>query len=98
MEAHFYSSNKHVMHTENISGLHAGFCAYVNDAVKHSGNALERLGSWSNRNVSDDTSLEKITSWKLLFSSYTEDLQLDLVCKCLDKIISFAVSHHIQIS
>ena len=99
MEEWFYSSNwcKRPIHTENVSGLQAGFYAYINDAFKHGSNVLQKLGSWNNRNVSDDTSLEKITSWKLLFSSYAEDLQLDLVCKDLDKIISFAVSLHIQI-
>ncbi|KMT04854.1 hypothetical protein BVRB_7g170240 isoform A [Beta vulgaris subsp. vulgaris] len=91
LEKEFYSSRNNDQPStsvEDLAVLEAGIGASLNYMFTYIGNALQKLGSWNDRNTSDEALLVKITSWKSLFDSFAADLRLDLISQELDKLIS----------
>ncbi|XP_021720497.1 midasin-like [Chenopodium quinoa] len=74
---------------EDLTGLEAEINASLSDMFRHIGSALQELGSWSDRDASDEDLLMKITSWKPLFDSFVANFRLDLISQSLDKLISY---------
>ena len=97
VENDFYSTNgdRHSVSSEDLSCLEAGIGASLHDIFRYIGNALQELGSWSNKDLSDDA-LSEVSAWKLLFDSFASDLRLELIIQELDKLISYAVSFIIR--
>ncbi|XP_057535568.1 midasin isoform X3 [Amaranthus tricolor] len=91
VENDFYSTNgdRHSVSSEDLSCLEAGIGASLHDIFRYIGNALQELGSWSNKDLSDDA-LSEVSAWKLLFDSFASDLRLELIIQELDKLISYA--------
>ncbi|GMH22037.1 hypothetical protein Nepgr_023880 [Nepenthes gracilis] len=84
-----------IMHEENnfcavdFSEYEAGFNLSLHNMYKHTIDAFKKLAPWSG-NHAPEASLEEITTWKVLFEKFVDDLQLDYICEELVKLMFYA--------
>ncbi|KAH9607417.1 hypothetical protein KSS87_007507 [Heliosperma pusillum] len=73
-----------------LSEMEAEMCSCVNNTCIYITDALQKIGSWGNRGDPVQVSSDNINSGKDLFESYVADLQLDLISRELEKIMTSA--------
>ncbi|XP_074294838.1 midasin-like [Silene latifolia] len=89
----FLSSEQHgkqPLSPQGLSEMEAEMYSCVNSTCIYITNALQKIGSWSNRGDPAEASSDNINSGKHLFDSYVADLQLDLISQELENIMTSA--------